>query len=125
MSEDSGLACEAISAGAAGYVLLDTAEVDLAEAVLAAARGDCYVFPRLAAGLSAQTRAEPRKLSKLHTAVLCLVAHANTDAQVMHELAISAGTLEMCRSELYRQLGIASRAELTRYALRHGLLGSG
>ena len=125
MSEDSGVACEAISAGAAAYVLMDTAETDLVEAVLAAARGGCFVSPVLAQRLRAQMRAEPRELSELHTAVLCLLARGHTDARVVAQLEISTAVLEASRGEIYRRLGMASRAELARYALRHGLLACG
>ncbi len=125
MSDDSGSACAAISAGASAYVLVDTAEMDLVEAVLAAARGGCYVSPGLADRLRAQMRAEPRELSELHTAAVRVLARGHTDGRVVEELGISAATLEACRGEIYRRLGMASRGELARYALRHGLLGPG
>jgi DNA-binding NarL/FixJ family response regulator len=101
-------------------VLLDTAEVDLVEAVLTVARGDCYLSPPLAG----QMRPHPRELSAWHTAVLCLLARDYPDARVARELNLSMAALESCRGEIYRRLGMVSPAELARYALRHGLLGA-
>ncbi len=53
------------------------------------------------------------------------LAHGRTDAEVALTLSISVATLDGCRAEIYRRRGIASRAELAGYGLRHGLLADG
>lgn len=125
MDASSGSACQAIGAGASAYVLMDVAEVDLVAAVRVAAGGGCYVSPPLSERLRAQLRAGPRKLSELQIAVLRELARGRTDAEVALQLSISVATLDGCRAEIYRRLGIASRAELAGYGVRHGLLAGG
>lgn len=122
MSVDGGFASEAIGAGAAGYVLKDAADTELVEAVLAAAHGDCYVSPRVSAQLYGQPRADPRALGESQTAVLRLIALGHGETAIGRELGLSGSEVEACRAQIFRRLGIASRAELARYAVRHGLL---
>jgi DNA-binding NarL/FixJ family response regulator len=123
MGEDAGWASEAIGAGASGYVLTDTADAELIDAVLAAAHGECYVSPRVLERLRAQVRSNPRELSESQSAVLCLIARGLSEGGVARDLGLSAAEVEACRADIHRQLGLASRAGLARYALRHGLLG--
>ena len=125
MADDTSYASEAIGAGASGYVLKDTADAELVDAVVAAARGECYVSPRVAERLRAQGRADPRELGESDRAVLRLLARGYSEDAVGRELELSVAAVEACRAEIHRTLGLASRAELARYALRHGLLGRG
>lgn len=122
MALDGGYASEAIGAGASGYVLKDMADTELVDAILAAARGECYVSPVVAARLQAQMCADPRELGASQTAVLRLIALGRRDPEIGLQLGLSELAIEACRADIHRRLGIASRSELSRYALRHGLL---
>ena len=123
MADDTRLVSGAIGAGASGYVLKDTADTELVEAILAVANGESYVSPRLNERLSAQARIDPRALTESHLAVLSRLASGQDDAQVARDLGLSRAEVEGCRVDIHRNLRIASRAELAQYALRHGLLG--
>ncbi len=125
MAIDSRVASEAIGAGAGGYVLKDTADCDLVGAVLDAADGHCYVSPVVTERIKAATRTEPPELSSTQIAVLRLLALGHADEEIVRELRLTDAGLEGCRAEIYRQLGLASRAELALHALRHGLLSGG
>jgi DNA-binding NarL/FixJ family response regulator len=122
MAVDGGFASEAIGAGAAGYVLKDMADAELVDAILAAVRGESYVSALVAARLQAQARADPRELGAVETDVLRLIALGRRDPEIGLELGLGELALEACRADIHRRLGIASRSELSRYALRHGLL---
>ena len=125
MASDSRVASEAIGAGAGGYVLKDTADCDLVGAVLDAADGHCYVSPVVTERIKAGTRTEQPELSSTQIAVLCLLARGHADEEIVRELRLTDAALDGFRAGIYRQLGLASRAELAHHALRHGLLSSG
>jgi len=122
MASDSRVASEAIGAGASGYVLKDTADDDLAGAVLGAANGRSYVSRVVTERIKAAAREGQPELSSMQIAVLCLLARGCSDDEIMRELRLSDAALDGCRAGIYRQLRLASRAELAQHALRYGLL---
>ena len=124
MALDGTFASEAIGAGASGYVLKDMADTELVDAILAVARGESCVSLRIAEMLRAQARADPRELGAAQIAVLRMLALGHSDAEIAVKLELSDLAVEACRADIHRRLGIASRSELSRYALRHGLFAS-
>lgn len=124
MADDPRFASEAIGAGASGYVLKDAADAEIVDAVRAAAQGNSFVSARLAERMHAQVRADPRPLSESQIALLRLAARGHGERDIGRELGLSDEAVEACRAAIFRRLGLASRAELARYALRHGLLDS-
>jgi DNA-binding NarL/FixJ family response regulator len=121
---------EALKAGASGYVLKTAADRDLVEACRAALRGEPFLYPSAIAALvrdfleRARTGDEapgdpltPRELQ-----VLKLVAEAYTNDQIADVLTISRKTVERHRENLMGKLGMRDRVELTRYAIRRGLV---
>jgi two-component system, NarL family, response regulator NreC len=118
---------KAFDAGARGYLVKDSADVELVAAIRELARGEQYVHPRLGAALlspaaSGRVRGPGGELSERELAVLRLVALGNTNTDIAHELYVSVRTVETHRAHVQQKLGIKSRADLVRYAREHGLL---
>lgn len=112
---------EALKAGAAGYVLKTQADRDLLDACRAALRGESFLYPRAIAALLREgvdtERLTPRELE-----VVKLVAEAHTTDQIAELLMISPRTVERHRENILAKLGMRDRVELTRYAIRRGLV---
>ena len=121
---------EALKAGASGYVLKAAADRDLVEACRAAMRGEPFLYPAAVTALirdylerarnGEDLRANP--LSPRETEVLKLVAEGYTSKQIADELVISEKTVERHRANIMDKLGLRDRVELTRYAIRRGLV---
>lgn len=123
LDDDVAFAQQAIEAGALGYVLKDHADAELREAVRRAARGKPYVSPRVAALLRAmRTAGTVDDLSGRESEVLRLIALGHTSVEIAARLHLSVRTVETHRARIHRKLGLSSRADLVRYALRRGLL---
>jgi two-component system response regulator NreC len=123
MERDIGLARRALDGGALGYLFKDAAHLELVEAVRAAARGERYLPPAVAAGLSrAPEAARFRALSPRETDVLRLMALGHTNREIAEQLGLSVRTVETHRAHIQQKLGLTTRPELTRYALEHNLI---
>lgn len=123
MEDSPAFAKQALDAGAIGFVLKDFADVELNRAVRAAARGQQYVSPRVAASLESTRRAiTGNKLTAREAEVVRLIALGHTSAEIARKLHLSRRTVEAHRARIHRKLGLSNRAELVRYALRRGLL---
>jgi two-component system, NarL family, response regulator NreC len=115
----------AFAAGALGFVAKDLADDELPRAVRAAARDEEFVSPRVAARLNALQRSlTDDALSPREVEVLRLIALGHTSVEIARKLHLSPRTVETHRAHIHRKLGLATRAELVRYALRRGLLGA-
>ncbi len=127
MQDDPHYVREAFEAGASGYVLKEAADTDVVDAVRAVAAGERYVHPALGARLIAaeseeRKRADSDPLSEREREVLRLLALGHTNQEIAALLYISVRTAETHRAHIMQKLGLASRAELVRYALDHGLV---
>jgi two-component system, NarL family, response regulator NreC len=125
MQEDPSFARHALRAGATGYVLKDSANTELVEAVRRAASGGTYLAPRLGAALAATPETPPGPpddLTPRELEVLRLIAYGHTNAEIGEQLFLSIRTVESHRAHIQQKLGRTRRAELVRYALDHGLL---
>lgn len=122
MERDLTLARRALDAGAKGYLLKDSAHLELIEAVRAAADGDQHLGPAVAAGLKNDEDDERPVLSPRETDVLRLMALGHTNREIGEQLSLSVRTVETHRAHIQQKLGLSSRPELTRYALSHGLI---
>jgi two-component system, NarL family, response regulator NreC len=111
---------QAMDAGAVGFVLKDRADSELPVAVRAAAGGREYVSPQVAAGLDALRRAVSSEgLTPRETEILRLIALGHTSREIADKLQVSRRTVETHRARIHSKLGLATRAELVGYALRH------
>jgi two-component system response regulator NreC len=127
MQDDPSYVREAFAAGASGYVLKEAADEEVVSAVREIAKGGRYVHPSLGARMvaaEAQERAavEADPLSEREREVLRLLALGHTNQEIAQGLYISVRTAESHRAHIMQKLRLATRAELVRYALSHGLL---
>ncbi|MFF7296749.1 response regulator [Streptomyces sp. NPDC008265] len=121
---------EALRAGASGYVLKSVADRDLVEACRAALRDEPFIYPGAESTLvrtyldRARTgEALPqRPITEREEEILKLVAEGHTSKEIGDILVISAKTVERHRANLLQKLGLRDRLELTRYAIRVGLI---
>jgi len=123
MEDNPVFAQQALSAGAVGFVLKDSADADLPAAVRAAAKGEEYVSPRILTHLGGVRESlKVDKLSQREAEVLRLIALGHTSVEIAQKLHLSPRTIETHRTRIHRKLEISTRSELVRYALSHGLL---
>jgi len=123
MQSEPAYARGALSAGALGYVLKESAETELVEAVHRAARGDTFLNPRLGAKVAAEPPpGPPDGLTERELEVLRRIALGYTNGEIGEQLFLSVRTVETHRAHIQKKLSLNTRAELVRYALRHGLL---
>ena len=123
MQNEPAYARHALSAGALGYVLKESAESELVEAVRRAAVGDAYLNPRLGAKVAAEPPpGPPDGLSEREVEVLRMIALGHTNAEIAEGLYLSVRTVETHRAHIQQKLRLGSRAELVRYALEHKLI---
>jgi DNA-binding NarL/FixJ family response regulator len=121
---------EALKAGAAGYVRKEVADRDLVDAVRAAMRGESFLYPGAITPLIEeylrQARDEPTirqdPLTPREREVLKLIAESRSTKQIAAALVISEKTVERHRENMLDKLGMHDRVELTRYAIRTGLI---
>jgi len=120
---------EALKAGASGYVLKSGADTDIVEACRAAMRGESYLYPSAVTTLVRDYverggRGEEQfdVLTPRELEVLKLIAEAHTSKQIADALFISIKTVERHRQNILDKLGMRDRVELTRYAIRRGLI---
>ena len=127
MQDDPRYVREAFAAGANGYVLKEAADEEVVSAIREIAQGGRYVHPTLGARMvtaDAEERAaaEADPLSEREREVLQLLALGHTNQEIAEKLYISVRTAESHRAHIMQKLGLATRAELVRYALSQGLL---
>ncbi|MEV4729384.1 response regulator transcription factor [Saccharopolyspora sp. NPDC049426] len=121
---------EALKSGASGYVLKSVADRDLVEACRAAMRGEPFLYPGAVTSLirsyldrAGQGEAVPeRAITDREEEILKLVAEGHSSKEIADLLVISIKTVERHRSNLMAKLGMKDRLELTRYAIRAGLI---
>jgi DNA-binding NarL/FixJ family response regulator len=119
---------EALKAGASGYVLKSAAGRDLVEACRAAMRGEPFLYPKAVSALirdylSRSEQEEGRDvLTPRELEIVKLIAEAHSTKDIAELLVISPKTVERHRVNILEKLGMRDRVELTRYAIRRGLV---
>jgi DNA-binding NarL/FixJ family response regulator len=129
MHESEQYLYEALKAGASGYVVKRAADRDLVEACRATIRGEPFLYPGAVTALindylrRARNGEEPRDpLTPRETEVIKLVAESYSNRQIAEALVISENTVDRHRANILEKLGMRDRVELTRYAIRNGLV---
>jgi DNA-binding NarL/FixJ family response regulator len=128
--DDEHYLYEALRAGASGYVLKASASKDLVEACRAAMRGEPFLYPAAVASLvrdfldqARRGDGEPREaLSPREMEVVKLIAEAHSTEEIAEVLNISPKTVERHRGHILSKLEMRDRVEVTRYAIRRGLV---
>ncbi len=116
MHDDPAYSQAALLAGAAGYVVKKSADVELLIAIRAVSQGRTYL------NLARPATAPPHALSPREAGVLSLLAQGHTNQEAASRLSLSVKTIEAHRRRLSDKLGLKSRAELFRFAVEVGLL---
>ena len=121
---------EALKAGAAGYVLKSVADRDLIQACRAAMRGEPFLYPGAVTALIRNYLDRLRRggeapenvLTPREEEILKLVAEGHSSKAIADTLVISVKTVERHRANMLQKLGMRDRLQLTRYAIRAGLI---
>ncbi|GEM34493.1 DNA-binding response regulator [Nocardia neocaledoniensis NBRC 108232] len=121
---------EALKAGASGYVLKSVADRDLIEACRATMRGESFLYPGAITALvrdylqlARQGATLPETiLTPREEEVLKLIAEGNSARDIAATLVISVKTVDRHRANILQKLGLRDRLDLTRYAIRAGLI---
>ncbi|MFS8639850.1 MAG: response regulator transcription factor [Symbiobacteriaceae bacterium] len=123
-----------LEAGASGYVLKRSAATELVSALRAVVQGHTILHPDVAAkvlaGVSRRQRGEggegpPKRvdgLTERETEILTLIAQGLTNQEIADRLFISIKTVQAHRSNIMEKLDLHDAVELTKYAIRHGLI---
>jgi DNA-binding NarL/FixJ family response regulator len=128
MHTDPAYATEAFRLGASGYVLKRSAVSELNEAIKQSLKGKRYLTPLLTQDFADQRTTPPdpktfgNALSPRERQVLQLVAEGQSAKEIAGVLSISPKTVEFHKSGIMQKLGLHTTAELTRYAIRNGMV---
>jgi DNA-binding NarL/FixJ family response regulator len=120
----------ALQAGACGYVLKSAADEDLVAACRAAMRNESFLYAGVAGTLVRDFLDRMRRGERMPRAVLTeredevvkLIAEGHSSKEIAEQLVISVKTVERHRANILAKLGMRDRTELTRYAIRAGLI---
>lgn len=116
---------QALRAGARGYLLKDAAPKELVEAISNVNSGANAISPQAASalvGASSDESSRKPELTTRETEVLCHIARGHTNKEIGSNLGLSVRTIETHRENLIRKTGLATVAELTRYAVANGFV---
>ncbi|WP_214103613.1 response regulator [Acrocarpospora catenulata] len=121
---------ESLKAGASGYVLKSVADRDLLEACRAAMRGEPFLYPGAVTALIRDYLLRARQGERLpdniltprEEEILKLIAEGNSAREIAETLVISVKTVDRHRANILAKLGMRDRLDLTRYAIRAGLI---
>ena len=127
MHSEDQYAVRVLRAGAAGYLTKESAPAKLVQAIRKVVRGGKYVSPTLAEKLvydldSKSSKAPHEILSDREYQVLCMIASGKTVTMIAEELTLSVKTISTYRVRILEKLNMKNNAELTRYAIKEGLV---
>ena len=124
MHADMEFAAEALSAGASGYVIKQSAAEELTRAIKDVLKNRTYVTPRVGRDQQGASRqaAKPGMLTSREREVLQLVAEGRSSKEIADLLSISPATVETHRTHVLQKLGLRNTAEVVRYAARRGIV---
>ena len=129
MHADEVYVTQILKAGATGYLLKDSADVDLFRAVTAVAQGQSFFSPAVAK-LMVDDYVRPRPegtdryetLSEREREIFQLIAEAKTNKEIASLLGISLTTVETHRAKIIQKLDLHSAAQIALYAVRRGVI---
>jgi DNA-binding NarL/FixJ family response regulator len=127
MHDNTEYLFEALRAGASGYVLKSGADRDLVEASRAAMRDEPFLYPSAIRTLIRDHLERPpinagAILTPRETEIVKLIAEAHSSKAIAELLVLSPKTVERHRANILKKLGMSDRVQLTRYAIRRGLV---
>ena len=127
MHRETQYAVRALKSGAAGYLNKQSAPDQLVAAIRLVASGKKYISAEVAQELASQVSGEreglPHEgLSNREYQTLCMIASGLPVSAIADQLALSVKTISMYRARMLKKMQLKNNAELTHYAIRHGLL---
>lgn len=120
---------QVLQAGASGYVLKQSDSLEVVSAIRAAVAGGSFLSPPISRTViedylrRAQARgrgSDAEQLTSREREVLQLLAEGKSNRDIADELSISIKTVETHRANMMTKLGLSSKTELVKYALRKG-----
>jgi DNA-binding NarL/FixJ family response regulator len=116
-----------LRSGATAYVTKSAAGTELVRAIRAVAAGQGYFSPDIAGALVSELRDRPMAgemapLARREREVLRLIAEGMRSPMIAEELHVSLATVEVHRRNIMRKLGLRTVAELTKHAIREGIV---
>ncbi|MBW1784628.1 MAG: response regulator transcription factor [Deltaproteobacteria bacterium] len=127
MYPEEQYAIRALKAGAAGYLTKESAPEELIAAIRKVSGGGRYISAALADNLAShiETRTEKplqESLSDREYQVMLMIASGKTVSEIAEELSLSVKTISTNRTRALRKMNMKNNAEMTRYAIKHGLV---
>jgi len=132
MHSDEGYVLRALKAGVKGYLLKDSAETDLIDAISAVHQGKAFFSPEISRMLVEDYMREIRTrhvedsyelLTSREREILQLLAEGKSNKEIAGLLNLSLYTVETHRRNLQEKLNLHSFPELVLYAVRKGVIG--
>jgi DNA-binding NarL/FixJ family response regulator len=116
-----------LRSGATAYVTKSAAGTELVRAIRAVAADQGYFSPEIARALASQVRdgpaaGEAQPLARREREVLRLIAEGVRSPAIAERLHVSVATIEVHRRNIMRKLGLRTVAELTKHAIREGII---
>jgi len=116
-----------LRSGASAYITKSAAGTELVRAIRAVAAGDGYFSPEVAGALASEVRDRPlageaQPLARREREVLRLIAEGIRSPAIAEQLHVSVATVEVHRRNIMRKLGLRTIAELTKHAIREGIV---
>ena len=127
MYPEEQFAVRTLKAGASGYLTKQSAPSELIAAIRKVCRGGKYVTSSLAESLAVYLESDSDRpphelLSDREYEVMLMIASGKTVTVIAEELSLSVKTISTNRSRALRKMGMKTNAELTYYAIKHGLV---
>jgi len=127
MHPEEQYAVRVLRAGASGYLTKERAPDELIAAIRKVSAGKKYVSSSLAEKLAFELETDTEKplhetLSDREYQVMCMIASGKTVKQIAEELFLSVKTISTYRSRILEKMKMNNNAELTYYAIKHGLV---
>jgi len=128
MNTDPDLAAEALRMGASGYLLKNSEDGELLQAVRDALRGMSFITPQIAKAMEEKylrdprSLERPRQLSDRQREVLQMLAEGRSAKEIAYVLQISLRTVHFHKYRIMEELGIKTNSELVQYAIKHAII---
>jgi DNA-binding NarL/FixJ family response regulator len=127
MHPEDQYAVRMFKAGADGYLTKGSAPEELVEAIKKVLDGGQYVSPSLAEKLALTIKASTRNVPHEHLSdreyeVMCLIASGKTVSEIAETIHLGVTTISTYRARILEKMNLKNNAELTRYALKRGLV---
>jgi two-component system, NarL family, nitrate/nitrite response regulator NarL len=129
MSGEDAMVSEMLNAGVNGYVLKNTGQEELKNALITIVRGETYLSPEIAAALTRALMAQRKeaedpapKLTQREIEIIKLIAKEYSNEKIANELFISERTVETHRKNIFRKTGTKGVVGLLKYAMDKKIL---